>query len=87
MPKKSLVVLFGRVILVRSVLLIVIALCIAIVIESNDRTVRALAAAAAIVIEIIRDAMLAGSTWKSAVEATAGKRNAENGLHSKGGKN
>lgn len=50
----------GRVLLIRSALLIVIALCIAIVIESEDRNVRAVAAAAAIVIEIIRDAVLAG---------------------------
>ena len=53
-------VLLGRALLIRSALLIVVALCIAIVIESEDRTVRGLAAGTAIVVEIIRDAVLTG---------------------------
>jgi len=53
------VVPFGQTILIRSVLLIVIALCIAIVVISEDQTVRLAGASAAIVIEIIRDAVLA----------------------------
>ena len=47
--------------LIRGVLLIVIALCIVVAIESDDRNIRGLAAGIAIVVEIIRDAVLAGA--------------------------
>ncbi|MDO8340302.1 MAG: hypothetical protein Q7T16_06625 [Candidatus Burarchaeum sp.] len=52
---------WGRALLIRSALLIVVALCIAVVIESDDRTVRGVAAGMAIVVEIIRDAVLTGT--------------------------
>ena len=59
--QKTSVVPWGRVLLIRGVLLIVIALCIVVAIESDDRNIRGLAAGIAIVVEIIRDAVLAGA--------------------------
>ena len=50
---------FGRILLLRSALLIVIAFCIAVAVVSEDMNVRAMAAGAAIVVEILRDAVLA----------------------------
>ncbi|MFA6035879.1 MAG: hypothetical protein WC759_02880 [Candidatus Micrarchaeia archaeon] len=50
--------MFGKVLAIRMALLVVIALCIAVAIMSNDVLVRALAAVIAITVEIVRDALL-----------------------------
>ena len=52
---------FGRMLLIRNALLVAVAFCIAAAVMSEDRNARLLAAAAAIVIEIVRDAVLAGA--------------------------
>ena len=49
---------FGRILLVRTALLVVIAFCIVTVVVSEDRDVRLLVATTAIIVEIIRDAIL-----------------------------
>ena len=63
--EKPVVVAFGKILQIRSALLLVIAFCIAVVVESEDRNVRLLAAVAAIVVEIIRDAVLASGIGSS----------------------
>lgn len=49
---------FGKILLARSGMLLIIAFCIVVAVMNEDRNVRLLAAVTAIVVEIIRDAIL-----------------------------
>lgn len=49
-------------------MLLPIAFCIYLVIESNDMNVRAGAAAAAIVVETVRDALTARELWAAGMQ-------------------